>query len=158
MRALVLIGLAACAHSSAPPAAAPQTAPAAAPVPRTVRETSTQEVMLQEVKKVLSAAHAEARSCYEAVITPLFHPDVKLLLRLAARADGTVRHVEVVRMEPDVAGLVACFSGVLADLRFPRDSEDWELEFPMILRSDGMADDVPQGAPDAPVEAPKASP
>jgi hypothetical protein len=150
-----LFGLAACAHPSTPLPAAPQVVPAAAPAPRRVRETSTQEVMLQEVKKVLSAAHAEARSCYEAVITPLFHPDVKLLLRLSLRADGTVRHVEVVRMEPDVAGLVACFSGVLADLRFPRDSEDWELEFPMILRSDGMADDVPQGEP---VEPPNASP
>jgi len=111
------------------------------------QETSTQEVMLAEVKRILKTAQAEVRGCYEAVLTPIYHPDIDLVIRLVLRADGTVRRVEVVRMKPDVAGLVACFSGVLADLRFPKDSEDWELEFPVKLRSDGMADDVEDATP-----------
>ena len=78
------------------------------------QETSTQEVMLAEVKRILRTAQAEVRSCYEAVLTPIYHPDIDLVIRLVLRADGTVRRVEVVRMKPDVAGLVACFSGVLA--------------------------------------------
>jgi hypothetical protein len=106
-----------------------------------------QEVMLVEVKKVLASAQNEVRSCYEAVLTPIYHPDVHLVIRLVLRADGMVRRVEVVEMQPDVSGLVACFSGVLAELRFPRDSEDWELEFPMNLRSAGLAEDVQDNTP-----------
>ena len=140
--------------SAAPPAAVAPVAPVApkpAPPPR-LQETSTQEVLLAEVKKVIRSAQAEVRSCYEAILTPVYHPDVDLTLRLALRADGTVRRVDVVKLEPDVSGLIACFSGVLAELRFPKDREDWELEFPVRLRSAGLAPDVedktPPEAPD----------
>ena len=59
-----------------------------APPPR-LQETSTQEVLLAEVKKVIRSAQAEVRSCYEAILTPVYHPDVDLTLRLgvAGRRD-----------------------------------------------------------------------
>ena len=148
MRAMVFLVLVACAHRQP---AVEKDVPVAEPKPqaakRAVSETSLQEVMLAEVKKVLSGAQAEVRGCYEAVLTPLYHPDVDLVIRLAIRAGGTVRRMEVVRMAPDVSGLVACFSGVLADLKFPADTEDWELEFPVKLRSGGMAADVEDKTP-----------
>ena len=96
-------------------------APEPAPPPR-LQETSTQEVLLAEVKKVIRSAQAEVRKRYEAILTPVYHPDVDLTLRLALRADGTVRRVDVVKLEPDVSGLIACFSGVLAELALPERS------------------------------------
>ena len=148
MRVLVLALIVGCATTQSTPVPQNQTLQPAAPAvkPRW-QETSTQEVMLSAVKKVIGSAQAEVRGCYEAILTPLYHPDVDLTLRLVLRADGTVRRVEVVKMKPDVAGLVACFSGVLADLRFPKDSEDWELEFPVKLRSGGLAADVEDNTP-----------
>jgi hypothetical protein len=148
MRALLLFGLAACVHRQ-PAVAEQQPVVKAEPVraSRVAPETSLQEVLLAEVKKVLASAQLEVRSCYEAILTPLYHPDIDLVIRLLLRADGTVRRIEVVRMVPDVAGLVACFSGVLGNLKFPSDSEDWELEFPVKLRSGGMADDVEDNTP-----------
>jgi len=145
---MVFLLLAACVHRQ--PSVGqdmPVAKPKPTPAKRAAAETSLQEVMLAEVKKVLASAQAEVRSCYEAVLTPLYHPDVDLVIRLAIRADGTVRRIEVVRMVPDVSGLLACFSGVLAGLKFPADTEDWELEFPVKLRSAGMAADVEDKTP-----------
>lgn len=148
MRFAWILILSACASSGPVESPAASTARTGQPAPERMRqETSTQEVMLAEVKRILKTVQTEVRGCYEAVLTPIYHPDIDLVIRLILRADGTVRRVEVVRMKPDVAGLVACFSGVLADLRFPRDSEDWELEFPVKLRSGGMADDVEDATP-----------
>ena len=148
MRLAWVLMLSACASSGPVESAVASTARTGQAAPERLRqETSTQEVMLAEVKRILKTAQAEVRGCYEAVLTPIYHPDIDLVIRLILRADGTVRRVEVVRMKPDVAGLVACFSGVLADLRFPKDSEDWELEFPVKLRSGGMADDVEDATP-----------
>ena len=153
MRVFALVLTVGCATAQPTPVPQNQTVKTEAPVakPRW-QETSTQEVMLSAVKKVIGSAQAEVRGCYEAILTPLYHPDVDLTLRLVLRADGTVRRVEVVKMKPDVAGLVACFSGVLADLRFPKDSEDWELEFPVKLRSGGLADDIEDNTPPEPSE------
>ena len=153
MRWFILALFIGCATTDSAPVKPVQAVELAVPAakPR-LQETSTQEVMLSAVKKVIGSAQAEVRGCYEAILTPLYHPDVDLTLRVILRADGTVRRVEVVRMKPDVAGLVACFSGVLADLRFPKDSEDWELEFPVKLRSGGLADDVEDNTPPQPSE------
>ena len=151
MRWFVLTLSIGCSTTQQPVVAKTQPVQRQAPVAKQrYQETSTQEVMLTAVKKVIRSAQAEVRGCYEAILTPLYHPDVDLTLRLVLRADGTVRRVEVVKMKPDVAGLVACFGGVLADLRFPKDTEDWELEFPVKLRSGGLAADVEDATPPQP--------
>ena len=59
---------------------------------------------------MIRSAQAEVRSCYEAILTPVYHPDVDLTLRLALRANGTVRRVDVVKLEPDVSGFIACLA------------------------------------------------
>ena len=137
--ALLAVGCA-----SAPKPAPTPTPPPAPEVVRPAPEPVTAEaVTIEDVKRVLAEAQSEVQSCYEAILTPESHPDVDLVLRLYLRADGSVLRVEVVKMEPDVAGLVACFSGVLARLRFPADVEPWELEFPLKLRAGGVAPALP---------------
>jgi hypothetical protein len=149
MRLALICAIAAgCAHPSQPapvPAvAAPQ------PAKNKLVESSAPEVAFVSAKKVLATARDEIQSCYEAVLTRESHPDIALTIRLNVRKDGIVHSVEILEINPDIPGLVACFSGVLADLRFPRDSENWQLEFPLKLISGGFADPVTEPADAAP--------
>jgi hypothetical protein len=129
---LILV-LSGCAHRGAPPVA-PAPAAVAAPQPRSPqRESSPLEVEVVEVKKVLAQASDGIKDCYEAVLTPDSHPAVALRLNLIVDREGIVRQVQVLALEPDIAGLVACFTPVLTMLRFAPDRELREIEFPVRL-------------------------
>jgi len=119
-------------------------APVAAPVAEVrgnERESSPLEVEVVEVKKVLRRASAGIKECYEAVLTPESHPAVALRLNLIVDREGIVRQVQVLSLEPDIAGLVACFSPVLSMLRFGPDRELREIEFPVRLSPGAVAED-----------------
>jgi len=143
MRILALVLLSVGCASAPKPAPEPKPEPKPVAVQPAPEPVTAEAVTIQDVKRILAEAHSEVQSCYEAILTPESHPDVDLVLRLYLRADGSVIRVEVIKMEPDVGGLVACFSGVLARLRFPADVEPWELEFPIKLRAGGVAPALP---------------
>ena len=88
---------------------------------------------LQDIKSQIALSMPTIQSCYEGFLSAESHPSVDMELVLLADKDGIIHGLRVERIEPDIPGLVACFTPRLIKIRLPPSDEPQELAFPLKL-------------------------
>lgn len=97
----------------------------------TAKEVETSSLL--DIREQLRLCMPTIQSCYEGFLTPESHPAVEMELVLLADKEGIVHGLRVERIEPDIPGLVACFTPRLIKVRLPPSDEPQELAFPVKL-------------------------
>lgn len=157
-----------CAHGGdtvSQPPGTEKTEMVAEKVAETPSAEQVEALGLADLKRQLASCMPTIQGCYEGFLTAESHPAVDMELVLLADKEGIVHGIRVERLEPDIPGLVACFTPRLIQVRLPPSDEPQELAFPVKLApTAGLGAgpsvntmEVPpdQGAPEgAPADAP----
>ena len=99
----------------------------------TLSPAAVEASSLVDIKSQLALCMPTIQSCYEGFLTAESHPSVEMELVLLADKEGIVHGLRVDRIEPDIPGLVACFTPRLIKVRLPPSDEPQELAFPVKL-------------------------
>lgn len=158
----------ACAHGgdrTAQPPGTAKTETVAERVAPAPTEAEVEAIGMADIKKQLNRSMPAIQSCYEGFLKPEYHPSVEMVVVLLADKEGIVHGLRVEKIEPDIPGLVACFTPQLIKVRLPPSDEPQELAFPVSLSptadaGPGASENImeappnqgpPEGAPAEPV-------
>ena len=119
-------------HVNQPPGTA-KTEMVAEKVAPTPTPAQIEASSLLDIREQLGLAMPTIQSCYEGFLTAESHPSVEMNLVLLGDKEGIVHGLRVERIEPDIPGLVACFTPRLIKIRLPPSDEPQELAFPVKL-------------------------
>lgn len=113
----------------------------AAPAPATAARaggdapsTGGRPLSAKQIKRVVKAKTPQVRACYERELKMHDGLRGKVVLGWTIRADGTVTGARAVSNSTRNSAMVPCMTRAVANWRFPRASEAFDVEYPFVFK------------------------